>query len=147
MLPREIEITKRVEFSASHRLHCEVLDAAANEALYGKCVREHGHNYALETTVCGLPDPLHGMVMNLRELGQIVREEIVDVVDHRHLNHDVDLLKGVIPTAENLVIAFWPPLERRIAKLCGPRLHRLRLYETSTSWVDYYGPGASPELG
>ena len=147
MAPGEIEITKRVDFSASHQLSCPELSAEENEALYGKCVRHHGHNYVLETTVAGVPDPRHGMVMNLRELGQLVREEIVAHVDHRHLNCDVPFLSGVIPTAENMVRVFWERLDARISTLDGPRLARLRLFETPTSWAELSSDAAPRGAG
>jgi len=132
----EIEITKRVDFSASHQLYCPDLSPDENAELYGKCVRHHGHNYVLEATVSGVPDARHGMVMNLRELGQLVRDEIIAHVDHRHLNCDVSFLDGVIPTSENMVQVFWDRLDARLQELGGPRLRRLRLFETPTSWAE-----------
>ena len=106
-----VQITRREEFSAAHRLHDTRLSAEENARLYGPCNTDHGHNYAFEVTIRG-PVPRSGMVMDLNALMSILREEIVSVVDHKHLNRDVPFLAGVIPTAENVAVASWPILSR-----------------------------------
>lgn len=134
-----VEITRREEFSAAHRLHDPALSAEENRRLYGVCSNDHGHNYAFEVTVRG---PVHGrtgMVMDLNRLMVILREEIVSVVDHKHLNHDVPFLAGIVPTAENVAVAFWQRIEPRLRAFEGCRLHRVRVYESRDNFVDFHG--------
>ncbi|MBL8859265.1 MAG: 6-carboxytetrahydropterin synthase [Planctomycetes bacterium] len=136
-----VEITRREEFSAAHRLHNPALSPEENRRLYGICNNEHGHghNYAFEVTVRGpVPDGT-GMVMDLNRLMVILREEIVSVVDHKNLNVDVPFLAGVIPTAENVAVAFWRRIEPSLKGFEGCRLHRVRVYESRNNYVDYLG--------
>ena len=136
----QVEITRREEFSASHRLHNPELSDEENRRLYGVCNNPngHGHNYAFEVTLRGPVPAGTGMVMDLNRLMVLLQEEIVSQVDHRHLNHDVPWLAGVIPTAENVAVAFWDRLEPRLEGLAC-RLHRVRLYESRNNFVDYTG--------
>lgn len=131
-------ITKRVHFSASHRLFNPRFSDDQNEAVYDKCNNYygHGHNYILELTVRGLPNPETGYVIDLKKLKKILNETIVNKVDHKHLNFDVDFLKGVITSVENLAVIFWNILKEEIK---DAELYRLRLYETENSFVEYYG--------
>ena len=140
MPPSVVEITRREEFSASHRLHDPALSDERNRELYGICnnLNGHGHNYELEATVRGAV-PATGMVMNLTDLMRILRERVLPQVDHKHLNHDVPFLQGVIPTAENVAIALWEQIEPQVRRY-GCRLHRIRLFESRNSYVDYLGP-------
>lgn len=137
-----VDIIRRDEFSASHRLHNPALSDERNRELYGPCNNPngHGHNYEIEVTVRGEVERDTGMVMNLVELMAIVRERVIDRVDHRHLNHDVSFLEGVIPTAENMAVAFWDQLEPELRRFEGCRLHRIRLYESRSNLVEYLGP-------
>ncbi len=141
MPPAIVEITRREEFSASHRLHDPALSEETNRALYGICNNPngHGHNYELEVTVRG-PVPASGMVMNLTDLMAILRERILPEVDHKHLNHDVPYLADVIPTAENIAIALWGRLEAELTRFEGCRLHRIKLRESRANWVTFEGP-------
>jgi len=136
-----VDITHRAEFSASHRLHNPDLSDGENERIYGICnnANGHGHNYALEVTVRGSVPARTGMVMNLVDLERAVAEEILSRVDHRHLNHDVPFLAGVNPTAENVVMAFWRVMKPALAPFEACRLHRIRLYESRNSYVEYSG--------
>ena len=136
-----LEITRREEFCAAHRLHDPRLSEAENRELYGICNNPHGHghNYAIEVTVRGRVPDSTGIVLDLLKLSSLVREEIVSRVDHRHLNHDVAFLDGVNPTAENLAVAFWARLAPRISDFPGCALVRVRLYESRDSFVDYRG--------
>lgn len=138
------EITRREEFAAAHRLHDPRLSDEENRRLYGPCnnPRGHGHNYVIEVTVRGEIPP-SGMVMDLNRLMLLLREEIIAEVDHKHLNHDVPFLEGIIPTAENLAVAFWERLAPRLEENAACRLQRIRLYESPSNFVDYYGPTAS----
>lgn len=135
----EVSVTRQVHFNAGHRLHNPARGKAWNERTYGPCnyVHGHGHNYVLEVTVRGRPDPATGYVIDLGELKRIVQRAVVDPCDHRNLNVDVPFLRGVIPTAENLVVAFWAEIAPRLRT---GRLHCLRLFETPRNFAEYFGP-------
>jgi len=137
----QVEITRRESFSAAHRLHDPRLSDEENRRLYGICNTDHGHNYAVEVTVRGAV-PGSGMVMDLNRLMLILREEIVSQVDHKHLNRDVEFLRGVIPTAENVAVAFWSRIEKRLSGFESCRLLRVRVYESRENFVDYHGQSA-----
>ena len=141
MPPATVEITRIEEFSASHRLHAPHLSDAENRELYGICnnLHGHGHNYQLEVSVRGPVPPETGMVMNLADLMALLREKILPELDHKHLNHDVPWLQGVVPTAENIAIAIWNRLEPEIARFENCRLHRIRLCESRSNIVEYRG--------
>ena len=131
-------VTARLTFSAAHRLHNPKQDAAWNRRVYDKCDNPagHGHNYAIEVSVKGPIDPDTGMVIDLKRLKDIVRERVIDRVDHTNLNEDVDFLRGVIPTAENLAKAFW----EQIAPAIDPgELFEIALQETEKNSVVYRG--------
>ncbi len=131
-------ITKRVMFSAAHRLFNPTFDAEKNELIFDKCNNfyGHGHNYYFEVTIKGVPDPETGYVIDLKKLKKIIMAEIVDKVDHKHLNFDVDFLKGIIPTVENLCIVFWEILNKALP---DGSLYKIKLYETDDSFCEYYG--------
>jgi 6-pyruvoyltetrahydropterin/6-carboxytetrahydropterin synthase len=133
-----IYLTRREHFCASHRLFNPNFSHQQNLDTYGKCAWEngHGHNYELEVTVAGVPDPETGMILDLKKLADIMEAEIVGKVDHRHLNHDVGFLRDVIPTAENLAIAFWNVLEPRIRP---GKLYSVKVYETPNNFAEYRG--------
>jgi len=142
MPPEIVAITRREEFSASHRLHNPDLSPEENRRLYGICNNEngHGHNYEVEVTVRGDVSTRTGMVMNLADLMRLLRERVLPQVDHKHLNLDVPFLLGIIPTAENVAIALWREIEPEVRRFEGCRLHRIRLFESRSSFVDYLGP-------
>jgi 6-pyruvoyltetrahydropterin/6-carboxytetrahydropterin synthase len=133
-------LTRKAEFSASHVCADPALSEAENRAVYGANANPHGHghNYVLEVTIAGDPDPVTGMVFDLRELKEIMNAEVVDPMDHRFLNREVPPFDRVVPTAENIAMEIWKRLERRIP---GPkaRLENVRLYETADLYVDYGG--------
>lgn len=133
-----IYVTRRATFSASHRLFNPTFSDERNEAVFDKCNNPngHGHNYRLEVTVKGTPDPATGYVIDLKLLGRLMDELIVDRVDHRHLNYDVDFLDGVIPTAENIAVCFWRILAPRIP---SGTLHSLKVFESDNIFVEYFG--------
>ena len=133
-----VYLTRRTTFSAAHRLWSKHLSEAENIALYDKCANPngHGHNYVLEVTVRGTPDPHTGMVLNLTELKRAVNEEVIDWVDHKHLNHDVPWLEGSIPTTEVLAIKFWERLARVLPE---GLLYEVKLYETENNIASYRG--------
>jgi len=133
-------LTRRERFSAAHRLFKPELDNIENEALYGQCSSPnwHGHNYELFVTVKGPVDSEKGYVINLKQLSNLIRELVIEKVDHKNLNIDVDFMTGVLSTTENLTIAIWKILEKPIGEL-GAQLHRVRIRETENNVVDYYG--------
>ncbi len=133
-----VYLMRRTTFSASHRLWSVHLTDAENYAVYEKCANPngHGHNYTLDVTVRGWPDALTGMVLNLTELKSAVNEAVINWVDHKHLNHDVPWLEGIIPTTEMLVITFW---DRLIAVLPAGLLYEVKLYETENNSAFYRG--------
>ena len=133
-----IFITRKIEFSAGHRLFNPNFSDEQNKATFGLCNNPngHGHNYVLEVTLSGEVCNDTGMVFDLKELKKLIQREIIDKVDHKNLNVDVDYLKGIIPTAENLAIKFWEILESKITK---GRLHEIKLYESERNYVTYRG--------
>lgn len=134
-----IYLTRRAEFSASHYYHSLALSPEENLRLYGKCNNPHGHghNYVLEVTVRGEIDPRSGMVVDLKQLKEVMAREVLNLLDHRFLNEEIPVFSHVIPTTENLAVEIWRML---VSKLLFGRLHRIRLYETPDLFVDYYGP-------
>jgi 6-pyruvoyltetrahydropterin/6-carboxytetrahydropterin synthase len=138
------ELTRRVEFSAAHRLHNPAFTDERNRSIFGVCnnPRGHGHNYVLDVTVRGPADPQTGMVMDLNRLMVLLNEQIFAEMDHRHLDHDVPWLAGRVSTAEHVAAAIWD----RLAGHLEGKLHRLRLYESAQNYVDYLGP-ATPADG
>lgn len=133
-------LTRKAEFSASHVCANPALSDAENQTIYGRNANPngHGHNYILEVTVEGEPDATTGMVFDLRELKEILNQEVVEPMDHRFLNREVPPFDRVVPTTENLTLEIWKRLERRIDRP-SVRLRNVRLYETADLYVDYGG--------
>ncbi|MBK6772642.1 MAG: 6-carboxytetrahydropterin synthase [Ignavibacteria bacterium] len=130
-------ITRREHFSSSHKLENSGLSQQKNEELFGKCNNFHGHNYYIEVTLAGTPDPESNYVMDLKLLKQIIHEEILDKVDHKFLN-EIDMFKDVIPTTENMAVSFWKALVGKV-KRENVRLYSVKLYETEKNYVEYRG--------
>lgn len=135
------EITVRTEFSAAHRLHAPSLSDEENKALYGPCnnPNSHGHNYDVFVTVRGPIDSVTGMVMNLNDLHEIVREHIWEVVDHKHLDDDLTILGGRVSTAENVAVVFWDLLEAELKRFPTVKLSSVRINESRANIVEYKG--------
>jgi 6-pyruvoyltetrahydropterin/6-carboxytetrahydropterin synthase len=133
-----IYLTRKCEFSASHYYHNPDFTAEENQRIFGKCanLNGHGHNYTLEVTVKGEVDPTTGFVVDLKRLKDVLNDEVVEAMDHRHLNKEVLEFAARIPTTENLAIVIW---DRLAPKLEIARLHRVRVYEMPDLFVDYYG--------
>jgi 6-pyruvoyltetrahydropterin/6-carboxytetrahydropterin synthase len=133
-----VYLTKRTTFNAAHRLWSHFLSEEENYEVYDKCANPHGHghNYILEVTVRGTVDERTGMVMNLTDMKKIINAQVIDWVDHKHLNYDVPWLEGVIPTAEMLAIKFWERLEH---SLPAGMLYEVRLHETENNLATYRG--------
>ncbi len=135
-------ITRQVHFNSAHRLHNPTKSQAWNKVQYGMCTNPHwhGHNYVLEVTLKGEPDPVTGYLVDLGELKRILNEAVVDKCDHRNLNEEVPFLHGIIPSTENLTIAFWQQIEPHIK---NGQLHCVRLYETPRNYAEFFGPEVS----
>jgi len=133
-------VTRRVDFSASHVCAQPSLSEAENRALYGAAAnpKGHGHNYVLEVTVDGSPDPVTGMVFDVKRLKEIINEAVVAPMDHRFLNFEVPPFDRVVPTAENVAVEIWKRLDPYF-KCEQARLHNVRLFETEDLYVDYGG--------
>lgn len=133
-------ITRKAEFSASHVCSSPKLTAEQNSALYGAESRPHGHghNYVLEVTVRGEVDPVHGMVLDLKELKKVINEHVVDVYDHRFLNREVEPFDTVVPTSENIARNIFQRLDAPIGSL-GAALHSVRLHESEDLFVEFRG--------
>ena len=131
-------ITRRAEFSASHVCSQPSLSAAENQALYGAASNPsgHGHNYVLEVTLEGEPDPATGMIFDLNALKEVIRKNVVEPMDHRFLNYEVPPFDRIVPTTENVAGEIWKRLEPHL-KGERARLHNVRLYETEDLYVDY----------
>lgn len=136
-----IELTRRATFSASHYYWNEDWPAEKNEQVFGRCANRngHGHNYTLEVTVAGEPDPVTGFVVDLKWLKDVMEREVLAAYDHRHLNLEVAEFAKTIPTTENIAIAAWKRLEPSIAAAAGARLSRVRVYETPEIFAEYRG--------
>lgn len=140
----EVFLTRVYHFCAAHRLHEPALSEEENRRIFGRCNNPngHGHNYDLEVTVRGVVDPATGTIVNVPEMDALVRERVVDYLDHTHLNLDVPEFRELNPTAENIARAAW---ERLGGELGGARLHRIRLFESARNIVEYHGPGGGEE--
>jgi 6-pyruvoyltetrahydropterin/6-carboxytetrahydropterin synthase len=133
-----VYLTRKAEFSASHVYHNDAFTPEENLRVFGKCNNPHGHghNYTLEVTVKGEVDAQSGFVVDLKYLKELMKREVLDVFDHRHLNKEVPEFKTQIPTTENLAIVIW---NRLVAKIEPAKLHRVRVYETPDLFSDFYG--------
>jgi len=131
-------VTRRSEFSASHYYHNPLLSPEENRRIFGKCNNPHGHghNYTLEVTVAGDIDSTTGMVLDLKELKELLENEVLRLMDHKFLNEEVPVFGKKIPTTENIAVEIWKLIA---PKLKVGKLHRVRVYETADLYVDYYG--------
>ncbi len=133
-----VTVTRRMRFNAAHRVFNPSMSDEENDTTFGKCNNPnwHGHNYTLDVSIEGQIDERTGYVLDLAKLRDIVEREVVGVVDHRNLNLDVHFMKNVIPTSENIVVAFWKILQPAVKP---GRLSRLVLWETENNYVEYSG--------
>lgn len=140
VLAGTVFITRQVHFNSAHRLYNPTKSLAWNQKQYGLCTNPHwhGHNYVLEVTLKGRSDPVTGYLMDLGELKRILFRAVVDKCDHRNLNDEVPFLRGIIPSTENLVIAFWQQIAPHIRP--PATLHCVRLYETPRNYAEFFGP-------
>jgi 6-pyruvoyltetrahydropterin/6-carboxytetrahydropterin synthase len=135
-----IFITRRERFNAAHKLYREDWSQEQNKDTFGKCANPnwHGHNYELYVTVKGEVNPETGFVIDLKLLKQIILSEVIDQLDHKNINLDVDFMKGKLASTEILAIAIWDQLKAPLAKH-DAILHSIKLYETENNYVEYYG--------
>jgi len=133
-------LTRKAEFSASHVCARADWSEERNRSVYGANANPngHGHNYILEVTLAGEPDPITGMVFDLRELKEILNDEVIEPFDHRNLNREVPPFDKIVPTTENVALEIWRRLNPRLSR-GGVKLANVRLYETSDLYVDFGG--------
>ena len=135
-----IYLTRRERFSAAHRMFREDWPDDRNAEVFGKCSNPnwHGHNYVLWVTIKGERSPENGFVMNINQLKKVILDKVISKVDHKNINLDVDFMKGIIATTENLAVAIWNELSPEIEKE-GASLHCIRIEETENNYIEYYG--------
>ncbi|HYX06758.1 MAG TPA: 6-carboxytetrahydropterin synthase [Bacteroidales bacterium] len=135
-----IFLTRRERFNAAHRMYRADWDDEKNLEVFGKCSNPnwHGHNYELFVTVKGMINPDLGYVVNLKEVSRVVREKIIDKLDHKNVNLEVAFMKDKIASTENLAIGIWEELEQPIRAL-GVQLYRIKLCETENNYVEFFG--------
>jgi 6-pyruvoyltetrahydropterin/6-carboxytetrahydropterin synthase len=137
---KTVYITRRETFNAAHKLWRPEWSNEKNQEVFGKCSNHnwHGHNFQLYITVKGIPHPETGFVMNLKVLSVLVREHIIEALDHKNLNLDVPFLEGIMASTENLAIAIWDILEPLVQEH-GGEMAKIKLIETENNFVEYYG--------
>ncbi|MFZ1496771.1 MAG: 6-carboxytetrahydropterin synthase [Saprospiraceae bacterium] len=134
-----VYLTRVERFNAAHKLWVTDWTEEKNFATFGKCANKnwHGHNYALHVTVKGIPDPVTGFIIDAKQLGSLIKQHVVDILDHSNLNLDVPFIpKNIQPTTENIVMLIWQQLEPHIE---GCRLHSIKLIETENIYAEYFG--------
>jgi 6-pyruvoyltetrahydropterin/6-carboxytetrahydropterin synthase len=137
---KNIYITRRETFNAAHKLWREEWSAEKNFEVFGKCSNHnwHGHNFQLYVTVKGVPDEETGFVINLKTLSKMLREKVIEEIDHKNLNLDVPFLKGIMASTENIAIAIWDLIEDDVRQN-GGELAKIKIIETENNFVEYYG--------
>lgn len=137
-----VYVSRKEHFNAAHKLYNPNWSEEKNVEVFGPCANAnwHGHNFELITTVKGLPDPETGFVVDLKQLSTLIREEVVDKLDHKNLNVDVDFMLGKMASCENLIIEIWKILAPKVDEITPQgQLHSLKLYETPRNYVEYFG--------
>lgn len=137
-----IYVSRKEHFNAAHKLYNPSWTVEKNEEIFGPCANAnwHGHNFELIVTVKGKPNSDTGFVIDLKQLSTLIRKEIIDKVDHKNLNLDVDFMIGKMASCENLVQEFWKILAPKIQEIApAPQLYKLTLYETPRNFVEYLG--------
>lgn len=134
-----VYLTRIEHFNAAHKLYNERWSREQNEAVFGKCANEnwHGHNYELFVTIKGIPNDETGFLFDVKKLSGIINVSVIEKLDHKNLNMDVDFMKGKMCSTENLAIAIWKQLSESLPE--GVRMHCIKLYETPRIYVEYFG--------
>ena len=137
---KTVYITRRETFNAAHKLYREDWSDEKNLEVFGKCSNKnwHGHNFAIYVTVKGVPNPETGFVINLKDLSEIINDEVIEPLDHKNLNLDVPFLKGIMASTENIAVQVWNRIKTPIEK-AGGVLSKIKLVETENNFVEYYG--------
>ena len=135
-----VYLTRSEHFNAAHKLYNPAWSYEKNEEVFGKCANEnwHGHNFELHVTIKGIPDTDTGFVYDAKKLSAIIREYIIEHLDHKNLNLEVDFMKDKLCSIENLVMGIWNRLVQHLPE--SVKLHKLLLKETPTIYVEYFGP-------
>jgi 6-pyruvoyltetrahydropterin/6-carboxytetrahydropterin synthase len=135
-------ITRKEHFNAAHQLWNPKISDEENFTLFGKCANPnfHGHNFDLYVCVKGQPDPDTGLVMDLKKLKIIIRDQVINDLDHQNMNIDVPWLQGKMPSIENIAVAIWNRIEPHLPE--GVLLHKITLWETQNNFVEYFGDQA-----
>lgn len=133
-------ITRKEHFNAAHRLYRDDWSEEKNYKVFGKCANKnwHGHNFEIYVTVKGKPNPETGFIIDLKDLGKIINEFIIEKLDHKNLNLDVDFMKGKMPSIENLAVSVWKELLPHITEQ-NCLLHCIKIIETENNYVEYFG--------
>ena len=141
-----ILLTRKAEFSAAHFYWVEHWTEEQNLQTFGRCANRngHGHNDTLEVTVAGEIDPTSGFVVDLKQLRDILDQEVIQIYDHRHLNLEVPEFRTLVPTTENIAVSIWRRLD---GKIPNARLHRVRVYEMPDLFADFYGEQTTDGAG
>jgi 6-pyruvoyltetrahydropterin/6-carboxytetrahydropterin synthase len=137
-----IYVSRKEHFNAAHKLYNPLWSREKNVEVFGPCANEnwHGHNFELITTVRGIPDPDTGFVVDLKKLSKLIREEVIEKLDHKNLNLDVDFMKDKMASTEILAMEIWKILEPKISTISKfGTLHAVKLYETPRNYVEYFG--------
>jgi 6-pyruvoyltetrahydropterin/6-carboxytetrahydropterin synthase len=137
-----VYVSRKEHFNAAHKLYNPAWSKEKNDEVFGPCANTnwHGHNFELIVTVKGKPDPDTGFVVDLKKLSVLIRKEIIDKVDHKNLNLDVDFMTNKLASTENLVIEFWKILTPKLSSITKyGELHSIKLYETPRNYVEYFG--------
>ncbi len=136
-----VYVSRKEHFNAAHKLYNPTWSKEKNEEVFGPCanVNWHGHNFELIVTVKGEPDPETGFVIDLKKLSTLIKKEIIDKLDHKNINLDVDFMKDKMASCEMLIIEIWKILDPSIETISKAKLHSLKLYETPRNAVEYFG--------
>ncbi len=137
---KTVYITRRETFNAAHKLWNNNWSEEKNFEIFGRCSNHnwHGHNFTIFVTVKGIPNPETGFVMNLKDLSEIIKNEVVEPLDHKNLNLDVPFLQGILASTENVVIKIWERMDVPVRK-AGGELVKIKLVETENNFVEYFG--------
>ena len=135
-------VSRKEHFNAAHKLYNPEWSREKNVEIFGPCANEnwHGHNFDLIVTIKGIPDPGSGFVVDLKKLSTLIKAEVIEKLDHKNLNVDVDFMQGKLASCENLIVEIWKILDRHLPAITSNgKLHSLRLYETPRNYVEYFG--------
>jgi 6-pyruvoyltetrahydropterin/6-carboxytetrahydropterin synthase len=136
-----IYISRQEHFNAAHKLYNPAWSEEKNKEVFGPCANAnwHGHNFDLIVTVCGKPNPETGFVVDLKKLSQLIRKEVIEKLDHKNLNVDVDFMRGKMASTEIVAMEIWKILEPQIRAISEGKLYSVKLYETPRNYVEYFG--------